>query len=78
MADERTKTDNPDPDVETGADSAPADGAAEDRASDQETASAQPMEGGEEIDLSEGKTLSDYLEDEPEATKAKSGPGEFR
>jgi hypothetical protein len=33
MADERTKTDNPDPDVETGADSAPADGATEDRAS---------------------------------------------
>src|SRR5436190_14288954 len=74
MADEGTTTDNPDHDVQRSATPAPDPPPAEDRESEPASGSASP-ESADEIVLTEGKTLSDYLEDEPDATKPKPAPG---
>jgi predicted RNA-binding protein with RPS1 domain len=78
MADEGTTTDNPDPEVQREESPAPtspppASRPVEDRDSEPASGAASP-ESADEIDLTEGKTLSDYLEDEPDAAKPKSAP----
>jgi|GEM_PF-111004 len=78
MADERTTTDKPDPESESGAPRPATAPPSEDRASDPDAAPAKSAETADEIVLTEGKTLSDYLEDEPEAAKPQSESQEYR
>lgn len=75
MADERTTTGNADADVDEGGTPPAPDPPSKDRASTSGAAPAKAAEGGEEIVLTEGKTLSDYLEDEPEESRKKDEGG---